>query len=389
MRIASGTVDFSSTHLAAERSTRRESLRSWVGDRRPDFEALERGDEDAGPRPLGSLPGTADDVRSGTEGRALAARRIAGLARRLEATATAQARQSARHTEAAPKPAADDDDAVDTDAKTLAIKLIVEAMTGRKIKVIKLDDLQSGGADGLPGHVQQAGQPAAQQPQRVGWGVEYELHETYDEVEQTSFAAEGVVKTADGQEISFTYELDMQRQFHAENHVSVRAGDALLKDPLVINFGGTAAQFTSQTYEFDLDADGTKDNVAWVMPGSGFLALDKNGDGKINDGSELFGAKTGDGFAELAAYDDDKNGWIDEADAAYGQLQVWSKNGNTDQVSSLKERNVGAIYLGKQATPFELKTADNELQGAVRASGIYVKEDGSGVGSVQQIDLAI
>ena len=208
-------------------------------------------------------------------------------------------------------------------------------------------------------------------------------------MEQTSFAAQGVVKTADGKEITFSYALEMERQFHSETHESVRAGDALLKDPLVINFGGTAAQLTDQKFAFDLDADGTKDRIAWVRPGSGFLALDKNGNGTIDDGSELFGAKTGDGFAELAAYDDDKNGWIDEADAVYGRLQVWSKSGTTDERASLKERNVGAIFLGRQSTPFELKDGANQLQGAVRASGVYVKEDGSGVGSVQQVDLAM
>jgi hypothetical protein len=88
-------------------------------------------------------------------------------------------------------------------------------------------------------------------------------------------------------------------------------------------------------------------------------------------------------------YDDDKNGWIDEADAVYSKLQVWSRSGTTDERTSLKDRNVGAISLGQQATPFELKNAANQLQGAVRASGIYVKEDGSGVGAVHQIDLAV
>jgi hypothetical protein len=68
---------------------------------------------------------------------------------------------------------------------------------------------------------------------------------------------------------------------------------------------------------------------------------------------------------------------------------VWSKSGGADQVGSLKERNVGAIYLGNQSTQFELKDSANQLQGAVRSSGVYVKEDGSGVGSVQQIDLAV
>lgn len=51
-----------------------------------------------------------------------------------------------------------------------------------------------------------------------------------------------------------------------------------------------------------------------VRPGGVFLALDKNGDSVINDGKELFGAATGQGFKELAIYDSDKNYWIDEND---------------------------------------------------------------------------
>ena len=395
MRIASSTVDFSSTHVAAERSNRQESLRTWVGDRRPSFEAMER-DGDG----RGALSGGRDDASSDSVGRddgrghrALTANRLAGLVRRLEADAAAESQRSHHHKGHGTGDSAgatggakgDDDDGIDPKSKV--IKLLVEAMTGKKIKVVSLDDVKQAQADGVSSSAD--GQQAAQQSQRAGWGVEYDLHETHDEVEQTSFNAQGVVKTADGKEITFTYELEMEREFHSETNVSVRAGDAKLKDPLVINFGGTAAQLTQQTYSFDLDADGTKDKVAWVQPNSGFLALDKNGNGKIDDGSELFGAKSGNGFAELAAYDDDHNGWIDENDAVYDRLRIWSKNGDADQLADLKARNVGAISLGQAATPFALKDAANQLQGAVRASGIYVKEDGSGVGSVQQVDLAV
>jgi len=260
-------------------------------------------------------------------------------------------------------------------------------MTGHKIKVVSLDDVKQAQADGEAALADM--QQAAQQSQLVGWGVEYDLHEEHHEVEQTTFDAQGVIKTADGQEISFTYQLEMAREFHSETNVSVRAGDAKLKDPLVINFGGTAAQLTQQKFDFDLDADGKVDRVARLQSGSGFLALDKNDNGAIDDGAELFGAKSGNGFADLAAYDDDKNGWIDENDAVYDDLKVWSRSGDTDQIVGLKERNVGAIYLAQAATPFALKDSANQLQGAVRASGIYVKEDGSGVGSVQQIDVAV
>lgn len=76
----------------------------------------------------------------------------------------------------------------------------------------------------------------------------------------------------------------------------------------------------------DLDADGMEDQISFVLPGSGFLALDLNGDGRINDGRELFGPETGDGFAELARYDEDGNQWIDENDPVFERLRIWTKD---------------------------------------------------------------
>ena len=75
-----------------------------------------------------------------------------------------------------------------------------------------------------------------------------------------------------------------------------------------------------------------------------FLALDKNGDGRMNDGSELFGTASGDGFKDLAAYDEDGNGWIDENDSIYSQLKIWTKDENgKDHLIDLKDADVGAI----------------------------------------------
>jgi hypothetical protein len=94
----------------------------------------------------------------------------------------------------------------------------------------------------------------------------------------------------------------MSRTYHEETNVSLRLGDAARKtDPLVLNFAGTAAQLTDQRFSFDLNADGSDEQINFVTPGSGFLVFDRNQDGKVNNGSELFGPTTGDGFQELAA----------------------------------------------------------------------------------------
>ena len=224
-------------------------------------------------------------------------------------------------------------------------------------------------------------------PQRTGFGVEFDYYERQFESEKTVFSAEGVIRTEDGKEVSFSVNLGLSREFMREQSLSIRAGDAVVKDPLVLNFGGAAAELTTTQFSFDIDSDGRADQIAFVGPNSGFLALDRNADGVINDGGELFGAKTGDGFAELAAYDEDHNQWIDENDAIYQGLRIWSKDAEgRDTLQTLGQRGVGAIYLGHVATPFSLKDENNDLQGQIQATGLFLEENGT-PGTIQQIDL--
>ena len=182
---------------------------------------------------------------------------------------------------------------------------------------------------------------------RQGWGMVYQRQESYQESERLSFSANGILKTADGREIKFEAQLQMSREFATNNNVTVKAGDALI-DPLVINYAGPAAQLTSTKYKFDLDADGREDQVSFLKEGSGFLALDQNNDGMINNGQELFGPATGNGFSELAQYDQDRNGWIDESDPIFNKLRrIWTKDDQgKDTLFALGEKGIGAIFLG-------------------------------------------
>ena len=228
------------------------------------------------------------------------------------------------------------------------------------------------------------------QQSAVAGSLEYTRTESYTETEQTRFAASGVVRTTDGKEINFSFAIDMTRRYHEETSTSVRVGNTRkTQDPLVINFGGTATQLTSQRFKFDLNADGKSENINFATQGSGFLAFDRNGDGKINDGSELFGTQSGNGFADLALLDADHNGWIDENDPAYLQLRVWSKDASgNDQLSTLKQTDVGALSVAQVATPFSIKNERNELQGQIQGSGVFLSESGK-VGTLQQVDLTI
>ena len=124
------------------------------------------------------------------------------------------------------------------------------------------------------------------------------------------------------------------------------------------------------------------------IEGSGFLALDENGNGMIDNGSELFGTASGDGFADLSAHDSDGNGWIDENDPVYENLRIWTKDETgRDYLLGLKEANVGAIYLGSEKTEFQMTGgASDEITGVIRRTGVYLKESG-GTGTLSHVDL--
>lgn len=350
MKIANASLEMASSHVLKQSSSVRESLRMWVGSQRPDFEGRNR-------------PAAHEPVQISDAGK------------------NAQQSDSIDNKK----------DASNGDPRIQMLISLIEALTGRKVTIFDASQLQTAQAQNtgdLPQATQQSSQQTSQQP--AGYGVEYDYRASYSESEQTSFAASGTVQTADGKRIDFQVRLAMQRSYSEETSVSLRLGDATRKtDPLVINFAGTAAQLTNTRFQFDLNSDGTTENINFVGQGSGFLIFDRNHDGKANNGSELFGPASGNGFQELAALDSDANGWIDENDAAYQDLRVWSKDtAGRDQLRTLKEANVGAIALSNVGTPFDLKNAANETLGQIKSSSIFLGDDGK-AGTVQQIDLTV
>lgn len=209
------------------------------------------------------------------------------------------------------------------------------------------------------------------------------------ESESTTFASKGLVQTADGRNIDFNVEISMSRAFMCQID-TLEVKDYIKTDPLMINLGTNIGSVSDQKFFFDLDSDGNEEQISFAGKGSGFLALDKNGDGKINDGSELFGTGSGDGFKDLAAYDEDGNGWIDENDSVFSELKVWTKdeNGN-DYLIDLKKADVGAIYLSNADTQFSLKDDENNLNAEIKKTGIYLRESTGAVGTLNHVDLVI
>ena len=214
-----------------------------------------------------------------------------------------------------------------------------------------------------------------------------QLSEASYEQEQLAFVANGQVSTADGREIKFDlgFALNYQKLQLSERLTS----SAALKDPLVLNLEGLIPGFSSARFEFDLDADGSRESLTQLANNSAFLALDRNGNGQIDDGSELFGARSGNGFAELAALDEDGNGILDEADSGFASLRLYRSD---TALLTLGDQKIGAIFLNAAATPFMHLGGDQGAQGespaVLRQTGIYLTEDGK-AGTVQQIDLRV
>ena len=232
----------------------------------------------------------------------------------------------------------------------------------------------------------QTGSVPMLQEKPVTLEMRFQVREEINEYECSSFSSCGNVTTADGREIDFSLSLQMERSYSASREYTLEK-QVKLTDPLVLNFAGESVSLSDETFSFDLDVDGDRELISYLNSNSAFLALDKNKDGEINDGSELFGALSGDGFADLAAYDLDGNNYIDEADVIFSDLQLWAP-GTDSLLVSLAEKDVGAIYLGATETPFDLKNNENQEKGRVRSSGVYLTETGD-VGTVQQVDMAV
>ncbi|HMA65150.1 MAG: hypothetical protein ACM31E_06455 [Fibrobacterota bacterium] len=371
MRIASSNVELASEQIDLRYSSVYERLHKW--DKKSDV-TIENSSE-AGKTKIESI--IKKDVLE--------------LSKQARAQGQAQNAQTAVPVQASSEETLDElfGSEVD-DIKMRIVRDMVEMFTGKKIKVFDSRELHrklaSGDSIDMPQQAQQNAQAAQNGPQREGWGIDYFRREVHQTKEGFSFSAQGSVTTADGKDIQFSAALEMSRETYKEVTTSIKDGDALI-DPLVVNFSGAGTQLTNVKFEFDLDSDGTNEMISVPSSGSGLLAYDKNGNGVIDDGTELFGPSSGNGFIELASLDDDKNGWIDENDTAFTKIKVWEKTTDgSDVVSSLLSKDIGAIYTGSAHTTYSLYN-NNALSGQIRESGVWLHESSGNVGTIQEIDL--
>lgn len=343
MKINAAQVSQSARHSYAEAYERRESLEFW------------QGPPPSPPQEAAGNPGT-------TRSRSAAIVTLSAAARQTPAAVN----QSSAPPEG---------DIGAEDEKTRTIRLILELLTGKKIRLGSFS----------------AGAPASspEAPPQQGWGLIYDLREIYSEKEGLQYEARGEVRTADGKTQQFALRFEISREMSTETAIHIRAGNALLIDPLVINLSGEDAGFSDRTIAFDLNLDGKDEKIPFLTTGSGFLVFDRNADNVANDGSELFGPATGNGFQELQQFDRDGNGWLDENDPLFAELKIWMQDAaGTDYFAALAEKGIGALYLGPVESPFTLTNEGNETVAQIQGTSFFLRDDGA-AGTLQEIDIAV
>ncbi|MEN8820383.1 MAG: hypothetical protein ABF271_04675 [Abyssibacter sp.] len=257
------------------------------------------------------------------------------------------------------------------------MKDLVESLLGKMFELFDEQALEA----------QPTADGAASEPRSATGATTLRAVQEYREHEQFAFAARGLIQTEDGQQIEVEINLSMQRSLVERSSLELTVGDApRLKDPLVINFNGRAAELTSDRFAFDLDADGLADQLPGLAAGHALVVIDRNGNGRIDDGREVLGALSGDAYGDLRKLDDDGNGFVDAGDAAFDQLGLW-RPGQSD-IDALKNSVIGALSTDSAATLFQLTDEARELAGQLQRTGVWIGDNGE-AGTVQQLDFRV
>ncbi|NIA14739.1 MAG: hypothetical protein GWP08_11720 [Nitrospiraceae bacterium] len=180
------------------------------------------------------------------------------------------------------------------------------------------------------------------------------------------------------QATSFNIQMEFSFEFSAE--ITIEGAAVKEADPVMFDLDGDGFELSNYRNgaKFDLLGNGSKVQTAFVTGGDAFLALDRNGNGIIDNGKELFGEQHGaaNGFAELAKLDDNGDGVINAKDASFDKLVLFRDNGNgkTDpgELLSLKDAGIAEIRLG-------YKNVSQTAAGGNRIAQIssFLRTDGS------------
>ncbi len=226
-----------------------------------------------------------------------------------------------------------------------------------------------------------SGTSDAEQPFRAAFEALFtELRELFgafgggDNAEAASGAnaAQGTRAFAASAQLEFSFEFSAS--------VSVEAGEVQESDPIILDLDGDGFDLTSyqQGAQFDITATGQVAQTAFVTGGDAFLALDRDNNGRIDDGAELFGDQRGaaNGFEELRRLDANGEGRIDRRDPQFDALRLFADNGNgiteAGELRTLAQAGIREISLNYENVDLRAAGGNRIAQLAT-----YTREDGS------------
>ncbi|WP_419763923.1 MAG: hypothetical protein ACNI28_08990 [Arcobacter sp.] len=213
----------------------------------------------------------------------------------------------------------------------------------------------------------------------------------YSRSDSIEFNTQATIKTKDNKDINIDLDLSYSRDFYEKHSEKLVFEETHFLDPLVIQYDCEASAFDSLSesmcFNFDINSDGNEKELPLLKDGNGFLVLDKNANGTIDDGSELFGPSTNDGFGELSEYDSDGNNWIDENDSIFKDLRVWTKDeSGSESLIALGQTGIGALYLGDVGADMAYNKSAKESMAHLKSNSIFLKEDGT-AGIISSFDF--
>ncbi len=273
--------------------------------------------------------------------------------------------------------------------KKLIIKMLFEKLTGKKIKEKDIDIEKD--VEKIKDSVQKTNDDISKvigNLNSMNFRIEINYNEYYREEENLIINSEGSIKLSDGKNINFNINFNLIHFFEENRSYTADFTGQRRKDPIILNFSDNISFKSNIKFNFDLDGDGIEDEIS-QFKNTGFLFLDRNGDGIVNNGLELFGARTGNGFLELSQYDEDHNGWIDEKDSIFQDLKIWTKfSDDKSIIKPLSDYNIGAIYTKYILSPFDIKDINNQNIAKLQSTSVYLNNDGQ-VKTAHQIDMII
>ncbi|MBU3004260.1 hypothetical protein [Paraglaciecola arctica] len=266
-------------------------------------------------------------------------------------------------------------------------KRSIENLSGRKITIYsenqRLSQTSSSEFNTFSFRQQFSGQETRLQGHFVNENSVLSVSERLYEYERMDYNTTLQLEDSQGAVTSMSLSISYSRELNIEQQLTMTSAE--FTDPLVLNIGNKPQLYAEDKQAFDLDSDGQKELIPELASGVWYLAYDRNQNGVIDNGTELFGAQTGQGFNELAELDDNNNGLVEADDDLYKELSLWD---GKNSLMSLADGRIQAISLNAANTPFTFTDDFGNAIAQIRQTSVFITDNNS-LGAIHQVDIAV